>query len=135
MSEPVALFDEGLKSCCGARFLARFGNCADYGGTSIGEKWDGKRGNEALKKELEHKIKSWCGQAFLVAILNNEQWKNIGKIFTNVGFKVVACGWSGGHCSKLRLLAYINNEEDVEKDNAKKKTVRKSKRKTGIACF
>jgi len=49
---------------------------------------------------------------------------------------VVACGRSGGRDgSKLRLLAYINYEEDVEKDNAKKKTVRKSKRKTGVALF
>ena len=131
----VAMFDDGLKSCCGARFLAQFGNCEDYEGTTIGMKWDGKKGNEALRKELEHKIRTWCGAAFLVAILNSEQWKNIGNIFTDVGFKVVACGWSGGYCSKLRLLAYINNEEDVEKNNAKKKTVKNSKRKTGIAIF
>jgi len=131
----VSMYDDGLKSCCGARFLAQFGNCDDYEGTDIGFKWDGEKGNEALRKELKHKIKTWCGQAFLVAILNSEQWKNVGNIFTDVGFKVVACGWNGGRCSKLRLLAYINDEEDVKKDNAKKKTIRKSKRKTGIAIF
>jgi len=135
MVERVALFDEGLQSCCGARFLARFANCEDFRGGRAADKWDGKEGNKALRKELEYKIRTWGGQAFLVAILNNEQWKNIGNIFTDVGFKVVACGWSGGHSSKLRLLAYINNEEDIEKDNAKKKTVRKSKRKTGVALF
>lgn len=60
----------------------------------------------------------------------------IGNIFIDVGFKVVACGRSCGKGgSKLRLLAYINYEEDVEKDNAKKKTVRGSKRKTGAAFF
>ena len=106
MTEKVTMFDDGLQSCCGARFLAKFGNCDDYVGTWIGDKWDGKAGNETLRKELEHKIRIWRGQAFLFAILNNEQWGNVGKIFTDVGFKVVACGWSGGHCSKLRLLAY-----------------------------
>ncbi len=132
----VSVSDEGLKSCCGARFLAQFGNCADYEGTGVGDKWDGKKGNEALRKELEHKARTWCGQAFLVAILNNEQWKRVGEIFIDVGFKVVACGRSCGKGgSKLRLLAYINYEEDVKKDNAKKKTARKSKRKTGVALF
>ena len=135
MSEPIVIFDDGLKSCCGARFLARFGNCADFEGGRTAEKWNGKAGHERLEKELRYKVKMWGGQAFLVAILNSEQWNNVGKIFTDVGFKVVACGWSGGHCSKLRLLAYINNEEDVEKDNAKKKAVGKSKRKTGVALF
>lgn len=74
MTERITMFDEGLQSCCGARFLAKFGNCADYRGTWVADKWDGKEGNEALKKELEHKTKTWGGQAFLVAVLNNEQW-------------------------------------------------------------
>lgn len=131
----ISMFDQGLASCCGARFLARFGNCADWGGSDIALKWDGKKGHEALEKELTHKIKAWNRQAFLVAILNSEQWGEIGKIFTDVGFKVVACGWSGERSSKLRLLAYINYEEDVEKDNAKKKTVRSSKRKARPSFF
>ena len=131
----IGIFDAGLKSCCGARFFAQFGNCEDYERTDIGDRWDGIQGNARLKKELNHKVKMWNGQAFLVAILNAEQWDNVGEIFKDVGFKVVGCGWSGGKCSKLRLLAYINNEEDVEKDNAKKKTIRNSKRKKGIALF
>ena len=133
---PVTMFDEGLDSCCGARFFARFGNCEDWGRGDIGMKWGGKIGNAALKKELKHKTKAWGRSAFLVAILNDEQWKKIGKIFVDVGFKVVACGWNGGKgSSKLRLLAYINDEEDVKKDNAKKKPTRKSEKKTGIAFF
>ena len=131
----VSMFDDGLRHCCGARFLAQFGNCSDYVGTDINTKWGGKGGNKALRKELLHKTKMWSGQAFLVAILNNEQWERVGKIFTDVEFKVVACGWSGQHHSKLRLLAYINYEEDVKKDNAKKKTVRIGKRKAGVAAF
>ncbi len=135
MSEEVTMHDSGLQSCCGARFFAQFGNCVDWDGGNVSAKWNGAIGHAKLEKELKHKTKTWSGQAFLVAILNNEQWERIGHIFTDAGFKVVACGWSGGHCSKLRLLAYINHEEDVEKDNAKKKAVRKSKRKTGAALF
>lgn len=136
MAEKVTMHDQGLQSCCGARFLAKFGNCFDWDGSAVSEMWDGRAGKARLERELKHKTKTWCGNAFLVAILNAEQWERIGKIFIDAGFKVVACGWSGGKGgSKLRLLAYINYEEDVEKDNAKKKTARSSKRKTGTAIF
>jgi len=127
------MHDEGLKACCGARFLALFGNCRDWRGTPIGNRWKGPSGKAALKKELESKIKMWDGQAFLVAILNNEQWRNIGQIFIKLGFKVVACGNGYEDGEELKLLSYTRHEKDVKEDNAKTGIVKSSKKKAGMA--
>ena len=123
----VNMYDGDLKACCGARFLALFGNCLDWDNTEIGKKWKGTEGRKALKKELKHRIKVWAGQKFLIAILNDEQWKNIGEIFIELKFKLVACGNSGGTSKPLFLLVYIKHELGVKKKNAKKRVAKGSK--------
>ena len=129
------MYDAELNACCGARFFALFGNCKDWEGTEIGRKWKGKEGRKALKKELEHKIKAWAGQKFLIAILNEEQWENIGKIFVDLKFKLAACGNSGGRSKPLYLLVYTKHEYGVKKINGKKRAVRDSERSSGMASF
>ena len=116
--EIVKLHDAGIHVCCGARMLAEFGNCNEWEGSLQDKKWSGKKGNALLKKELEFKVKTWQFQAFLIAILNADQWRNIGQIFLDVGFEVVASG--SAHGSRLRLLSYTNHKQSVVKDNAKK---------------
>ena len=129
------MYDEELKACCGARFLAFFGNCKDWEGTDIDRKWKGDKGRRALKRELEHKIKVWAAQKFLIAIINEEQWKNIGKIFIDLKFKLAACGNSGKESKPLYLLVYTKHEYGVKKTNGKKRIVKSSERSSGMAFF
>ena len=122
--------DEGVINCCGARILARFGNCIDFmynGPVSL--KFNGIKGNKALQKELAHKVKLWQSQAFIIAILNSQQWNKIGHIFLEEGFEVVTAGWSGHKDSKLRLLVRIQDEESVVEDNLKKRSSSDAKKR------
>ncbi len=124
--ETVKLYDSGIHICCGARLLAEFGNCDEWVGSKQDEKWGGKKGNALLKKELEFKVKTWQFQAFLIALLNEDQWKRIGPIFLDVGFEVVACGSS--QSSRLRTLIYTYHKRSVKEDNEKKRPVVRRKK-------
>ena len=131
----ISMHDEGLKACCRARFFALFGNCKEWESTGIGNKWKGVKGKNALIRELQHKIKTWSMQTFLIAILNEEQFKRIGEIFIDLGFKVVACGSAIEEGKRLFLLVYINHEHSVKRSNGKKRVVKDSKRSAGMAFF
>ena len=131
----VSIYDGELKACCGARFFALFGNCSEWENTDIGKKWKGDKGRKDLIKELEYKIKTWIGQKFLIAILNDEQWENIGEIFIELKFKLVACGNNGGKGKPLFLLVYFKYEQGVKKKNAKKRVAKGSKESAGMAFF